>query len=132
MSQEIVEIVRRIYEGWATGDFQASFDELDPHVVFIVSADFPDAATCYGTESVREWMRRFLEQWDRLTIEANELRAVGDTVIVRLTQRGQGRASGIEGDMSYFHVLTFRGGKIMRLDVVMHEREVLEALGLSE
>jgi ketosteroid isomerase-like protein len=132
MSQENVEIVRRIYEEWATGDFRASFDDLDPHIVFIVGPDFPDAGVFNGTEGVREYMRRFLEQWDRYTLTANEIQAVGDTVIVGLTQRAQGRASGVQTEQSYYHVLTLRAGRIVRLDVLMHERDALKAAGLSE
>ena len=30
MSQENVEIVRRIFDGWATGDFGAGLTDLDP------------------------------------------------------------------------------------------------------
>jgi ketosteroid isomerase-like protein len=41
MPQENVEIVRRIYEAWATGDFRVGADDLDQHVVFVVSPDFP-------------------------------------------------------------------------------------------
>lgn len=132
MSQENVEIVRGIYESWARGDFRVSFDHLDPHIVFIVGPDFPDAGVFNGTEGVREYMRRFLEQWDRYTLTADEIQAVGDTVIVRLTQRAQGRASGVQTEMSYFHILTLRAGKIVRLDVQMHEKDALEAAGLSE
>ena len=44
----------------------------------------------------------------------------------------EGRASGIEGDISYFMLFTFRGGKIVRMESIMGEAEALEAVGLSE
>jgi len=67
-----------------------------------------------------------------LTIQASEVRAVGDTVIASVIQHGKGRASGIEGDSRYFQLFTFRGGKIVRMESVMNEREALEAAGLRE
>jgi hypothetical protein len=57
---------------------------------------------------------------------------VGDTVLAQVVQHAKGRASGIEGDLSYFMLFTFRGKKIVRTEVVMHYAEALEAVGLSE
>jgi ketosteroid isomerase-like protein len=76
-------------------------------------------------------MGRFLEQWDQATIEAKHLDAVGDTVLAQVVQRSKGRTSGIEGDLSYFMLFTFRGGKIVRMETVLHEREALDAAGLT-
>ena len=132
MSQEIVEIVRRMYEGWATGDFRAGADDLDEHVVFIIRPDFPEFGVFHGPDGVREFMHRVLGQWERLTVEANDIRPIGDTVLVRVIQHGKGRVSGIEGDNRYFTLYTFRGRKIVRIETVMDEAEALEAAGLRE
>jgi ketosteroid isomerase-like protein len=35
MSQENVEVVRRVYDRWGEGDFRASLEVLDPHVVLV-------------------------------------------------------------------------------------------------
>src|SRR4051794_25354706 len=115
MSQENVKIVRRIYEAWATGDFRTT-DRLDPHVVFVVQPDFPESGVFLGPEGVREFMERFLEQWDRLTISAEDVRPSGDTVLVRVRQQGIGRASGVAGEMTYFQLFSFRGPLIIRLE----------------
>ena len=77
-------------------------------------------------------MRRFLEQFERVTIEAEQIEAVGDTVLVHVVQHGKYRASGVEGDNRYFLLFTFRGRKIVRVENVMDENEALEAVGLSE
>jgi len=132
MSQESVEIVRRIYDAWATGDFRARVDDLDQHVVLVIGPDFPEFGVFVGPDGVRHYMQRFLEQWGRLTIEAKQLRAVGDTVLAHVVQHAKGRASGIEGDLWYFMLFTFRGKKIVRLESIMDEGEALEAVGLAE
>jgi ketosteroid isomerase-like protein len=132
MSQENVERVREIYEGWAAGDFRVSVDDLDRNVVFVVGPDFPDSGAFHGTDGVTDWMRRFLEQWARVTIEAKHLQAVGDTVLAHIVQHSTGRASGIEGDLRYYMLFTFRGAKIIRIETIMHQGEALEAVGLSE
>jgi ketosteroid isomerase-like protein len=45
MSQSNVETVRSIYQRWSEGDFGASVDLLDPHVVVVLRPQFPDAGT---------------------------------------------------------------------------------------
>src|SRR4029450_2843381 len=115
MSQENVEIVGRIYDAWATGDFRAGVVHLDRHVVPVIGPDFPEFGVFVGPDGIRQYMRRFLDQWEELTIEAKELRPVRDTAIARIVQHGKGRASGIEGDVTYFQLFTFRGGRIVRM-----------------
>jgi ketosteroid isomerase-like protein len=132
MSQENVEIVRGIYDGWAAGDFVVGADHLDDHVVFVVRSDFPEWGVFHGPDGVKQYMRRLLEQWERLTVEAKDLSAFGDTVVARVVQHGKGRASGIEGDDHYFMLFTFRGGELIRIETVRHEAEALQAVGRAE
>src|SRR4051812_17795525 len=132
MSQQNVEIVRQIYKAWATGDFRARVGDLDQHVVLVIRPELPEFGVFVGPEGVRGYMRRFLEQWERLAIEAKHIRTVGDTVLAEVVQHGRGRTSGIEGDNRYFQLFTFRGGKIVRMESIMGEAEALEAVGLSE
>jgi ketosteroid isomerase-like protein len=102
MSRQNVEIVRELLEAWASGDFRSGSDNLDQHLVFIVPPDFPESGVFHGPEGVGEFMSRFLEQFERVTIEAKHVEAVGDTVLAHVVQHQKGRASGIEGDNSYF------------------------------
>ena len=132
MSQENVEIVRGIFDAWASGDWSIGNEYLDQHAVYVISSDFPAFGAYFGLDGIRAYWRDFLEQWERLTFEAKRIEAVGDTVLAHVVQHAKGRASGIEGDLPYFMLFTFRGKKIVRTDVVMHYAEALEAVGLSE
>jgi ketosteroid isomerase-like protein len=131
MSEENVEIVRRIFAAWDAGDFAAPIP-YDPHVLFMVSREYPEFGVFVGPEGVREYMRRFLAQWEQWTVEAQKLEAIGDTVLARTIQRGRFRATGIEAEMPGFLLFTFRGGKIIRMDTIMSESEARKAAGLSE
>jgi ketosteroid isomerase-like protein len=132
MSQENVEAVRRIFESWGSGDWSIGNDYLDEHAVCVVSSDFPAFGAYFGLDGIRAYWLDFLAQWERLTFEAARLQVVGDTVLARVVQHSKGRTSGIEGDLSYFMLFTFRGGKIVRMESIMGEEEALEAVGLSE
>ena len=131
MSEENVEVVRRILEAWKTGDLAAEIP-FDPHVMFVVSRDYPEFGVFVGPDGVREYMRRFLAQWEEWAVEADGMEATGDTVLVRATQRGTFRSSGISSEMPGFFVFTFRAGRIIRLDTIMNESDAREAAGLSE
>jgi ketosteroid isomerase-like protein len=132
MSRGNVEIVRRIFEAWARGDFRAGIGDLDPHVMLITRPDFPEFGVFVGLDGVSDFMRSFLEGWERLSIETKHLQAVGDTVMAHVVQHGKGRASGIEADQTYFMLFTFRGKKIVRIENVIDEGEALEAVGLKD
>ena len=129
---ENVETARRILEAWATGDFAASLAALAPHAVLVVDPDFAEFGVYLGEDQIREYTLRFMEQFERVTIEPTYFKESGDTVLVSVVQRGKGRMSGIDVSLPYFVLMTFRGGRIVRMESVMHETEALEAAGLSE
>jgi ketosteroid isomerase-like protein len=134
MSRENVEIVQRIYEAWGVGNFSVGLADLDRHATFVVRSPFPEPAVLNGPDAISEYLIGFFEQFEpgSHTIRATQLRAVGDTVIADVNQRATGRTSGIEGNLEFFMLFTFRGGKIVRLESVLNEAEALEAAGLSE
>ena len=132
MSKGNVDIVRRVFEAWAAGDWSIGRKHLDPHVVFVVRSDFPAFGAFFGIDQLRAYWQDFLAQWERTSFEATRLRAVGDTVVADVVQRAKGRTSGIEGELPFFMLFTFRGERIIRVESVMHEGEALEAVGLVQ
>jgi ketosteroid isomerase-like protein len=132
ISQENLEALRAVYERWSEGDFRSSVDVFDPLVLFVMRPEFPDAGTYLGTERLAEYTRGFLEPWVRITIEAEEITDVGDSVIVAVRQRGVGAESGAGTELRYFHLWTFRGRKVIRLESIRERRQALEATGLGE
>jgi ketosteroid isomerase-like protein len=127
-----VEALRGVYDRWSEGDFRASVDLLDPHVVFVLRPEFPDAGSYLGIDGVARYMRDFLEPWVLITIEAEEFVDAGDNVIVAVRQRGVGRGSGAATEFRYFHVWSFRGGNVIRLESIRERAEALEAAGVRE
>ncbi|MCA1695961.1 MAG: nuclear transport factor 2 family protein [Actinobacteria bacterium] len=133
MSEENVEIVRRIYEQWSEGDFRGGSDLLDPQVVVVIPGGFPDPGTYLGTEAIAAYTRTvMLETWERLTIEAEELLGAEDSVLADVHQRGVGSTSGVPAEMRYFTLWSFRGSKVIRIESFRERAEALEAAGLSE
>jgi uncharacterized protein len=132
MSQENVEALRAVYDEWGNGNFRAGVELYDPEVVFVQGPGFPESGAYHGREGIRTYMRTFLETWTRLTLQADDFLEAGDTVVAEVIQRGSGRGSAAPGEFRYFHVWSFRGGKVIRLEVIRNREDALEAAGLRE
>jgi ketosteroid isomerase-like protein len=132
MSQENVEVVRRIFDGWSTGDFAVGFADLDPAVEFVVRHPFPEAVETIGPDGIRAYMRGFLDNWETYVVEARGLQAADDLVVADAVQRGIGKASGIEMEQEFFMLFTFRGAKIARIESILERDQAFQAAGLSE
>ena len=132
MSNETVEIVQRIFAGWAAGEFGAGLTDLDPDVVFVVRQPFPEAVRTVGPDGIGRYLRRFLDNWETYAVEASEFKATGDTVLVDALQHGRGKASRIDMEQRFYMLFTFRGRKIVRIESILERDQALEAAGLGE
>jgi ketosteroid isomerase-like protein len=125
------ERVRRIYDEWGQGNFRAGIDDYDQYVTLVVRPEFADPGVHTGIDALRTFMHNFLEPWKVVTIRAENVYEVGDSVLVEVVQRGTGAVSGVEGEMRYFQLWTFRGGKVIRIESISGDEEAREAAGLS-
>ncbi len=133
MSQENVEIVRRIYDEWARGNFNEGATLYDPHVLLVVRPEFGPASGVYcGPDRIAGYMRDFLKEWDGLVIVGEEFVDAGDSVVVGVDQRATGQGSRTPVHAGYFQVWTFRGPSVIRIESVPERSDALEAAGLSE
>jgi ketosteroid isomerase-like protein len=132
MSQENLQRLQRMYEAWAAGQIWAPDGFYDPCLVYVSQANDPDPGPHYGVEAFIGYARRFLESWDNWRMEALEYREAGDSFVVRTHRSAHGRTSGAPIDDEAFHVWTFRGQTVIRLEVFTHKADALAAVGLSE
>lgn len=120
-----VELARSLYDAWATADFASTAEHFDEHATMVISRDFPEFGVFVGTAGMAEWVGLFLENLEDVSITSDDIRPFGDTVVAHVVLHSRGRASGVAGTNRFFHVLTFRGSKIVRVDVVMTEQQAL-------
>jgi ketosteroid isomerase-like protein len=113
------ELVRVAYEGFARGDYRASLGFLDPSIALILDPEIPDGGNFFGLGGVREYMTRFLEPWQSLTLTPLTLDQVGNTVVARVRQDAVGRESGATATMEYSQLWTFRGDTVVHLEVIV-------------
>jgi ketosteroid isomerase-like protein len=130
MSQENVELIRSIYDGWLRGEM--SDEHFDPEIAMVESRTLPGAASAYGIEDVRRYMQSFAKYWDEIRFEAQEYLDAGDKVIVVARLIGRGKSSGVAVERSWAYVWTVRDGKALRMDGYADREQALEAAGLPE
>jgi ketosteroid isomerase-like protein len=128
--RNLVALVRRIYDEWGRGNFRAGTDLYDHNVMVVIRPEFLDPGVYTGADQLATYMHNFLEPWGVITIGAEDIRPVGDSVLVRVVQRGTGRTSGVETELRYFQLWTFRGGRVIRIESISDADEACEAAGL--
>jgi ketosteroid isomerase-like protein len=135
MSEENVELVRWAYEAWNRRDFDRILEFADREIDWTFAqgmARVPGADDVYhGHEGVRRFWETFIEPWDQITIEVEELRDSGDCVVAFIRFRAVGRDD-LEIDAPFVHVITFRESKVIRFEAFDDRAAALEAAGLSE
>jgi ketosteroid isomerase-like protein len=143
MSQENVELVRRLLEMFAKREHEAVFAYYDEDIEWDVT-NLPGRAASglaadlsgvyHGHEGVRTYWRRWLQAWAEIEFEVADVLDAGDDVVALIhNQRQWGRRSGIATEMPpYGLVFTIRNGKVVRWRSFSDQRSALEAAGLSE
>jgi len=136
MSQENVEIVRRVYALWANvvhGQLDdVAFELTDPNIVWDVSRRTFDPGVFHGHQGLRNFAARLAEVWESGSVEPGEFIATGDEIVVPVRLHFVSRSQGNTVTANAAHVWTLREGKIIRHRAFQTKAEALEAVGLRE
>jgi ketosteroid isomerase-like protein len=136
MSQENVETVQRALEAWNADDLDAFLAELDPEVESHPSIEpaLEGGETTYrGHDGARKaWDDYRGGAWERLTVRIQEIRDLGESVLVLGHLELTARTTGIRFHEEVGQLGTFRDGKIATAHDYLSHREALEAAGLEE
>jgi len=125
MSEQNVELVRKIYAAWLQGGSARDF--IDPDVEYV---NPPDAVEP-GTRRGRSAFRKITEAFEDVKIEPLEYADAGDDVVVIVRLTGRGRGSGVGIDWRQGYIWTIRDGKAVRFRWFNTPEEALKAAGLS-
>ncbi len=130
MSQENVEIVRRLYKLAEVQGVEGLLELATDDIVWISDPRFPGGGRHNGKENVRRWLGK-LWIYDEVSIDVEKIidldgRALGIT-------RFQGiSADAPPVDWPWCHLFAFRDGLISQAQSFLDRAEALEAAGLSE
>src|SRR5215218_2221391 len=131
MSQENVEAVRRAVQAWNADDLDAYLAELDPEVEWHPSIEpaLEGGETTYrGHDGMRKaWDDYRGGAWERLTIQIQEIRDLGESVLFLGHADLTARTTGLEFSEEVGSLMTFRGGKVLRSQDFLSHAEAREA-----
>lgn len=131
MSEENVEVVRRIYDAYEAGDFETAFDLIDPAVEFDGTVR-PEGGMYYGHDGLAEALRTWTGTWESWRLDVDEIINADPHVVAFERQSGRGKGSGLRWAEETATLFTLRGGKVVRMVWFADRHAALEAAGLSE
>ena len=135
MSQENVEIVRRVADAYNRRDVGAMLDELHSEIEWRpwLQVQLGGGATVYrGHEGIREGIRDGDEAFSEIRAEPSDVRDLGERVVAIGHLRACGRESGAITESAIAWIVEFKSGKVIRVREYLDPREALHAAGLSE
>jgi ketosteroid isomerase-like protein len=138
VSQENVEIVRRVYDAVARADSASVLSAYDPDVEMAFTGSplalLMERSVYRGHEGLRDLFReRREEAWGTIEDDCEELIDAGEGhVVTVVSTRGRGRRSDVPVALTHAAVWTIRDGKIVRVDWLGSREEALQAAGVAE
>jgi ketosteroid isomerase-like protein len=133
VSEENIGVVRRIYAAYGRRDNEAPFDAYAPDVEWDISelGIFGAASVYHGHEGVRACFRDLFSAFREFEIRAEELRASGEHVLVKVWEHGVGTASGAVVDRQHHALWTLHDGKVVGMRVYIRRSDAEQAAGLT-
>ncbi|HWG07727.1 MAG TPA: nuclear transport factor 2 family protein [Solirubrobacteraceae bacterium] len=134
MSQENVEIVRRLLANVNEGDLDAALADVSADAELDWSrSEAPDAGVHRGRDAWREWIVGRQEGLNELRFEETEVIDIAPGAVVLVAHvRGRGPASDLQTTALGASVWTLAGGRITGLTLYQTRDQAVKAVGLAE
>jgi len=126
-------IARRVRHAYAAAnrrDFELVLTGWDPRSEYRPSADLtpPDVEPVFhGHDGMRQLWRYWLDAFQDIRWDPQEILDFGDKILVTTEQRGHGSGSGVAVSEPVFQLFRFRRGLVFRQEDFLHRSKALEA-----
>ena len=133
MSEQNVELHRRVVEAFNAHDIEAMIAYCDPSIDWHSHFAAVGGAVYHGHDGMRKWWRDLEDIWgDEIRIEPEVYFDVGEHTLTFNALRGRGRQSGAEVALTAAQLLRWRDGLAIRMKGYAHREDALRDLGVSE
>jgi ketosteroid isomerase-like protein len=130
MSQENVEVVRRMHESLGGSELRFPAGFLDPHVEWVNPPYAAEPGIRRGKPAFEQAAANVSGAFDEFSFEDDEIIDLDDRILVLTTFVVHGRRSGIEHRQPQGYLWTLRDGRAIRFEWFNGHAEALEAAGL--
>ena len=131
MSKENVKLFKEGFERFNRGDLAGVLRNYHPEIQFehrLVELQ----VDVTGIDAVRDWFVDAAQIFDPWTVDCDDIRDLGDRVLALGTVRAVGKESGVEVEMPFTVVATFKDGLVTHFTDYADREKALEAAGLEE
>jgi ketosteroid isomerase-like protein len=130
MSEENVEVVRRVYKLAEARGVEGLLELATDDIVWISDSRFPGGGTYVGKENVHRWLNK-IWIYAEVSVDVEEIIDLDDRAL------GITRFHGVYSDAPpvdwpWCHLFWFRDGLISQAQSFFDRADALEAAGLSE
>jgi ketosteroid isomerase-like protein len=134
MSEENVQAVRNAAVAFNRGDLDTWAEYYADDIDYRAIEGAPDdQGPIHGKDALRAYVQDWRDTFDDFTSEPVELIDAGEDNLIAVTRiSGHAKLSGVETDLTYAALYTFRDGKIARGREYWTRDEALEAAGLRK
>src|SRR3954453_6116387 len=130
MSEQDVQLVRQVFEAINRRDVQAMLDAYHPDAdMSTLTSELVSGKPYRGHSGIREYFSSFADVWEELRLEPEEIRDLGDRILVVGRWSSRGRESGAEVESPAAWIFAVRDGRVVFSRAY---RDAEEALGDSD
>jgi ketosteroid isomerase-like protein len=132
MSQENLEIVLGIARASSEGDVDYVIRHTTEEFVMFVARSSVEGPYV-GHNGIRQWFADNRENFDVYRLHLDDVREIGEDQVLALgTVHVRGRGGGVETDVPFAGVTTFRDGRASRFEDYRERSLALKAMGLED
>ena len=131
MSEQNVQLVRAMYDSFATGDVAEVLGVMDPQIEWNEAESFPyaDGNPYVGPTAVAEGVfARLVGEWEYWTLDVEDLLDAGDTVVARGRYNAKNRQTGKTISAQFVHMWSVQNGKAVRFQQYADTAQVQAAM----
>jgi ketosteroid isomerase-like protein len=132
MSQGNVEVARDLVQAVNRRDLDGFLGLLRPDVEWDDREGWPGIQGVYrGRQGVQDWWERFLEVWDSVAVEIDEITEGPDgAVILEVSGAFRGGSSGVPTEIRAWEVLWIVDGLVAKRELSWSKEAARDAAGL--
>jgi ketosteroid isomerase-like protein len=132
MSEESVELVRRVFEAYNSGDIGRIVAMTDPEFEGEIPPELSAEPDTYrGHDGIRRYFESFQDAMQEIRFHPERIWDAGDSAVVILRLTAKGRQTAIPVEQRLALAWTFRDGRALRVRAYATREQALKAVGLE-
>ena len=133
MSNENVDLVRRVYKAFNARDLDAILELADPEIEWHSTFAQIGGAVYRGHDELRKWHEDFENAWaGGIHLDTEAMFDLDEHVLSYAVMHARGIGSGAEASLPIAQIWRFNAGRVIYLKTYIERDEALRDLGVSE